>query len=234
MTAPIDIHYRFHFEGTAPVEFAVSLDSYTLLNRAPLPPCPPAWAELNYERCPNCTLDPRIHPWCPTAAHLVEPIEIFSAIPSFARTRIEVEIPERTMSKHCSVQEGLSSLFGIYMTSSGCPMLRALRPMVRFHLPFASREETVFRAAATWLIGQYLREASGGGETREISLRGLSERYRQIGLVNTAFSRRIQAAAEMDASLNAIVLLDCFAKTAPLSIENGLREMRAIFSAWED
>lgn len=233
MPSPIDIHYRFHFDESAPVEFAVSLDPYTLLNRAPLPQRPPAWAELGYERCPNCTLDPRVHPWCPTAAHLVAPIEIFSKIPSFARTRIEVEIPERTFSKHCSVQEGLSSLFGIYMTSSGCPILRALRPMVRFHLPFASREETVFRAAATWLIGQYLREA-GDGETREISLRGLSERYRQIGLVNAAFSRRIQAAAEMDASLNAIVLLDCFAKTAPLSIENGLRDMRAIFSAWDD
>ena len=233
MNAPLDIHYRFHFDETAPVEFAVSLDPYTLLNRAPLPAAPPPWTRLDYERCPNCTLDARLHPWCPTAAHLVEPIALFSKIPSFARTRIEVEIPERTMSKLCSVQEGLSSLFGIYMTSSGCPILKVLRPMVRFHLPFASREETVFRAAATWLIGQYLRD-EGGAAKRGLSLDGLSERYRQIGLVNKAFSRRIQAAAELDASLNAIVLLDCFAKTAPLSIENGLREMRSIFSAWDD
>lgn len=234
MTASIDIRYRFHFADNPPVDILFSLEPGTLLFRAPVLDSLPPWTELAWGRCPNCTLDARIHRFCPSAARLVEPLAAFSRIPSFARMRVEVETQDRVMSKLCSAQEGLSSLFGICMTASGCPILRCLRPMVRFHLPFASREETVFRAAATWLVGQFLFAPAAADGTRSVSLDGLSERYRQIAIVNRAFSRRIQSAAEMDAGLNAIVLLDCFAQEAPLSIENGLQEMKAIFSAWSD
>ena len=233
MSSPLDITYRFHLDEGAPVECTVTLDPHTIRNRAPLPTNLPAWTTLDYERCPNCTLDRDEHPCCPTAAHLVAPIELFSKVPSFAQARIDVENANRTISKVCTVQEGLSSLFGIYMTTSGCPILKVLRPLVRFHMPFTSREETVYRAASLWLLGQYLREFDEN-ETYDFSLRKLSAHYREIGQVNAAFARRIQAAAELDASLNAIVLLDCFAKTVPNFIESGLRDLRDLFAAWHE
>ena len=37
------------------------------------------------------------------------------------------------------------------MALSGCPVLEQLKPMARFHLPFASVEETIYRAASMYL-----------------------------------------------------------------------------------
>ena len=53
------------------------------------------------------------------------------------------------------------SLIGIYMVTSGCPIMDKLRPMARFHLPFASTEETIYRAISTYLLGQYFLEQKG-------------------------------------------------------------------------
>ena len=59
------------------------------------------------------------------------------------------------------VQMGVSSLLGVIMTTSGCPIMAQLKPMVRFHLPFASLEETIFRMVSMHLVAQYLRHQDG-------------------------------------------------------------------------
>ena len=233
MPSQFEITYRFHLSEGAPVECTVSLDPRTMRIQTPLPATLPAWTALGYERCPNCTLDSDEHPCCPTAAHIVAPIKLFSQIPSFAQARVECVTAERTSFKDCTVAEGLSSLYGIYMTGSGCPVLKVLRPLVRYHMPFATRDETVYRAASLWLLGQYLREFNEN-ETIDLSLRKLSAHYREIGEVNAAFARRIQSAVALDASLNAIVQLDYFAQSSTNFIENGLKDLRAMFSAWHD
>tara|TARA_B100000686_G_scaffold86198_1_gene93073 strand:- start:90 stop:251 length:162 start_codon:yes stop_codon:yes gene_type:complete len=45
---------------------------------------------------------------------------------------------ERCYVEHTTMTEAVSSLLGIYMVTSGCPVMDKLRPMVRFHLPLAT------------------------------------------------------------------------------------------------
>jgi hypothetical protein len=230
MESVYPIHYRFLMRDGTRVEFHIRLDPKTLALADPLPVDAPRWAQLSYERCPTCTLDPATHALCPAAGHLVGPVAGFSKTLSFTEARVEVETPERTMAKDTTVQTGLSSLLGIYMSSSGCPVLAKLRPMVRFHLPFATPLETTFRSVSTYLLGQLVRRSEGFEP--DWKLEGLTETYRETGEVNRAFAKRLRVAGEIDASINALILLDIFAKTVPGSIEDQLREVRTLFTAW--
>jgi len=63
----------------------------------------------------------------------------------------------------------------------------------------------------------------------EIELKGLSEIYENIRLLNVAISNRLQAATEKDSTLNALVVLDVFAASLSLKIEEFWEENENIF-----
>jgi hypothetical protein len=151
---------------------------------------------------------------------------------SYEQANVEVKVPERTISKRTSVQSGLSSLIGMQMAASGCPMTAKLRPLVRIHLPFPSGEETIFRAAGMYLLGQYLESQSGG--VPDWTLKGLADLYNEVSRTNRAFAKRLRAAAEKDANVNALTVLDTFAKVLPDSISTQLDELRYLFSSWKE
>ncbi len=50
---------------------------------------------------------------------------------------------------------------GIYMVTSGCPVMGKLKPMVKFHLPFASGEETSYRMVTMYLLAQFFKYKNG-------------------------------------------------------------------------
>ncbi|MGC4113903.1 MAG: hypothetical protein QM765_04455 [Myxococcales bacterium] len=227
--APYPIRYGFKFEDGRSAEFTVNLDPQTLLLADPWPTPEPEWARLANGRCRSCSL-PATEAYCPTAAHVAGVVKSFAMTLSITEADVTVTLPEREYRKHGAVQTSLSSLLGIYMVSSGCPVLSALRPMVRFHLPFASELDTTFRAASMYLVAQYLRSRSG--LPSEWSLDGLAEAYRRIGEVNQAFAARLRKAAPLDANINALVLLDVFAKVMPATIEEGLEDLRPAFASW--
>ncbi len=56
---------------------------------------------------------------------------------------------------------GLSPLIGIVMTTSGCPVMEHRNPMERFHLPFATLEETIFGMVSMYLLVQHYRYQDG-------------------------------------------------------------------------
>ncbi|MGI5860532.1 MAG: DUF6901 family protein [Myxococcales bacterium] len=231
MEGAYPIHYVFRLSDGTEVEFTVRLHPETLLNVASLPEQAPEWTQLEFQQCPNCPLDPKTMPLCPTAAHLVDAVSGFSRTLSFEEAEVRVDVPERSMSAHTTVQAGLSSLLGIYMSTSGCPILAKLRPMVRFHLPFATPLETMFRSTSMYLVGQFLRMQDG--HQPDWTLAGLADAYRATAEVNRAFARRLWAASEKDANINALILLDIFTKAVPDSIEDRLVELKGIFSAWD-
>jgi hypothetical protein len=99
--------------------------------------------------------------------------------------------------------------------------------MVRFHLPFATEEETLWRATSTYLLAKYYLKKKGYNP--EIELKGLSEIYENIGLVNVAIINRLQAATEKDSTLNALVVLDVFATSLSLEVEEFWAENEHIF-----
>ena len=80
---------------------------------------------------------------------------------SYEEVDVRISTDERSYVKHTTMSEALSSLLGVYMVTSGCPIMDKLRPMVRFHLPMASSEETTFRAIAMYLVAQYFRARHG-------------------------------------------------------------------------
>jgi hypothetical protein len=101
--------------------------------------------------------------------------------------------------------------------------------MVRFHLPFASLEETIFRMVSMHLVSQYLRKQAG--KTADWSLDGLTRIYGQVGQVNNDFTERLLGAAQNDVNVNALVNLDAFAKMVPLAADQMLKKMSPYFTA---
>ena len=113
------------------------------------------------------------------------------------------------------------------MVTSDCPNMISLRPMVRFHLPFATIEETVFRSVSTYLLGQYFKHKNG--EEADWDLDGLLENYETIQKVNYGMASRMRSAVDKDANLNALVVLDVFAKELPFSIQKSLEMLEYLF-----
>lgn len=225
---PFVIRYELLLPGPRTATFTIELDPQTLVNTAPPPPETPAWAALSFEKCPNCPLDEAAAPRCPVAQHLSEVVQGFAEAFSYERVSARVTVPERVYEQHdLPMQAALSSLLGVFMVTSGCPVLGRMKPMVRFHLPFASELETIVRATSMYLLGQYVAGKRGG--TPDWSLAGLADDYRAAAAVNRAFARRLRAAAPRDANVNALIRLDTFARAMPDSIDSHLEEVRFLF-----
>src|SRR5262249_45179319 len=54
-----------------------------------------------------------------------------------------------------------SSLIGIFMVTSGCPVMNKLRPMVDTHLPFMTSAESTYRVISMYLLAQFFRQRQG-------------------------------------------------------------------------
>jgi hypothetical protein len=70
-----------------------------------------------------------------------------------------------------------------------------------------------------------------GGDAR-LELEGLSRIYQAIGTVNIAIARRLREASRSDSSVNAIVVLDAYAKTVEMVIEDSLQQIEPLFAAY--
>jgi hypothetical protein len=191
----------------------------------------PAWTKLEYEQCPVCPLNSAEHPHCPIAVNLIEVINFFKDYVSSDEVEIIISTKVREFHKFTSLQEGLSSIIGIYMVSSGCPILDKLRPMVFTHLPFATPEETMYRAASMYLLAQYFLQKRG--KRAEWELKGLVEIYGNVNKVNHHFHKRLLSINPKDASLNALFHLNCFAALTTMSIaDDCLEELESLFQAY--
>jgi hypothetical protein len=224
----IEIEYFFLLEGDRHESFKVTIDSKSLQTIHSFSKQPPSWTALEFFQCPNCPLKEDTH--CPAALNMVELVERFDRLLSFHRTMVCVKTAERMIRCDTSVQRGMCSLMGLMMASSGCPLTAFFKPMARFHLPFASTEETIWRATSTYLLAQYFRQQAGN--EADISFQGLSSLYHQIQIVNSAFSKRMRAACHLDSMINAIALLDMLAKSMPYAIEESLEQIRDFFAPY--
>ena len=224
----IKIRYDFDF-GEDSAYFEICLDPKTLLRSDIESTTFPDWALLDFHQCPDCPVLKEDHPHCPVAVNLIPLIDTCGDLASYDEATIKVTTNERQYAAHTTVQRGVSSLLGLLMATSACPNMNFLRPMARFHLPFASDEETTFRAVSTYLMFQYYEIHSG--KNADLDLEGLSMIYKKLQSVNRAFSSRLKAACSQDAAVNAVVLLDLFAKDIPYSIEEKLEELGYLFES---
>ncbi len=151
----ISFHYKFSLSDGDIREFGLELDSETLSLVRKEKEFYPEWTRLPYHKCPNCPLSDAQHMHCPIAANLVDLVEFFKDSISHEEVDVEITTETRRYVKHTSLQSGISSLIGIYMVTSGCPVMDKLRPMVRTHLPFATGEEAMYRTLSMYLLAQY-------------------------------------------------------------------------------
>ncbi len=205
--APKTIAYRYRItfgDGTQKT-FAVAIESEHLGLLREERADHPEWTRLGFNQCPNCPLEASLHPRCPVAESAVALVEAFGDFPSYEEVDVVVESKNRTYSRHTSLQTAVSSLLGLYMVTSGCPILDKLRPMVDMHLPFMSREETLYRMLTMYLLAQHFREQQGRPVDRDLT--GLTRLLGEIRRVNIAFCGRLNSIEIKDASVNAVVIL---------------------------
>jgi len=188
----------------------------------------PPWTKLDFHQCPNCPLTPDTHPHCPLAARLVDIVQRFEGLVSYSEIQVDVMTAERFITQETTVQRGMSSLMGLVMATIGCPHMAFFKPMARFHLPFASAEETVYRATSMYLLAQYFLHKEG--HQADLDLTGLREIYNNIEIVNVSVAKRLRTATEADSAINAIILLDIYTKAIPVVIEESLEEIRYLFA----
>ncbi len=222
------INYHFLFKDGSEEYFPINLRLKDLSYISDGEINQPPWARLVFNQCENCPLTPINHPYCPFAVSIAEIIPKFKDRKSFETVLLRVTTPERIFEKVTPLQLGLGSLLGIFMVTTGCPHMRMLKPMVRFHLPFATVEETVYRAASTHLLGQFFRMKKN--MQPDWDLRGLAKEYEEIQSVNMGITDRLRSISEEDANANAIVILDVFAKALPSSIFVDLQELEYLFT----
>ncbi len=221
------MRYRFILEDGDQRTFDLKIDPQKMALVNNRPSDLPSWTELTFRQCPNCPLTPRTHPQCPLSLSLVNIVSTSGKLAPSQRIRVEVTTTERFVAQDTTAQKGISSMMGLVIATSGCPHTAVFKPMARFHMPLSSVEETVYRAASMYLLAQYFLNQEGAPV--DFNLEGLTRIYRNIQLINESIAERLRAGSQTDASVNALILLDMYARHLPIVIEDSLRDMRHLF-----
>ena len=226
----IAIVYHFAFPDGRKEVFHVRLHPRTLDLLDDAPEDLPAWTALAFHQCAHCPLKPEAHPHCPVAARIAAIVAPFGNVVSHTSVDVRVETPERVVFKRTTAQQGASSLMGLVMATSGCPHTAFFKPMAAYHLPMANVDEMVYRAASMYALAQYYVQRAGGAH--DPTMAGLMEIYKAIEKLNVHMARRVRAAIQQDAAVNAIVVLDFFAKNVAFMIDEKLDEFAHLFKMY--
>jgi hypothetical protein len=221
------IQYRFILAEGEQRAFDLKIDPQTMVLVNSRPSRLPAWTDLIFHQCPNCPLTPRTHPQCPLAINLVNVVSSSSKLASYDRIRVEVKTADRFTAQETSAQKGISSMMGLIIATSGCPHTAVFKPMARFHTPLASVEETVYRAASMYMLAQFYLIQEG--MPADFKLEGLTNIYHNMQMINESIAARLRAGSQTDSSVNALILLDMYARHLPIVIEDSLRDLRYLF-----
>jgi hypothetical protein len=218
--------YTFLFADRHTITFTVALDAISQeVNTCPL--VPPAWARLCYHQCPPCPLHDAEHPFCPVALAVADLVTTFKDTASYIKCTVSCVSPERTVVKETSVQEGLSSILGLLMATSGCPVMDFVKPLARFHLPFASVEESIFRAVSVYMLRLYYRKDRDQEEV--LSLHDIKKHYALVKQVNKGLLQRIRSITDLDADNNAIITLTSLSQILEMEIDANLESLQYLF-----
>jgi hypothetical protein len=221
------ITYKFTLPDNTEEVFELAFDEQRIEIINDFKEPPPPWTELEHHQCPHCPLRSEDHPFCPVALNLTTAIDRFDHLMSFDKILVNVISPERHVTYKTSAQEGISSLMGLLIAGSSCPVTHFFKPMARFHLPFANKDETLWRAAATFLLARYFTDR--GLQKSDMDLQGLVSIYDNVTILNDYMVERVRSVTSKDSAVNALVHLDVFAKFLTPPLEDTLNQIRPIF-----
>jgi hypothetical protein len=219
--------YSFEWSDRPSAHFTVTLDPSSLTLVQPNGSDPAAWTRLTQEQCPCCPLEKRAHTYCPVAVNLQDLVTAFKDRVSFDDCMVRCVTPQRTYLKKTSVMDGLASIFGIIMATSGCPVMDFLKPMARFHLPFATIEETTMRSTSMFLLRQYFARLDDPNQCFDFKL--LEDHYRRVQEVNEGLLARINSLGHNDADKNALVTLHSLSQFLSIEIDYSLETLADFF-----
>ncbi len=223
--------YHFKFENGIESLFEIFLEPTTLQIIRKSKKEPAEWTKFENFECAHCPLDKDEYKFCPVAVNLQELIEFFSEKTSFEKVKVTVDTKERSYFKDTDMQSAVGSLIGIIMPASGCPILAKLRPMLRFHLPFATIEETEFRVFAMYALAQFLRHKTG--KQPDWELKSLVKLYDDIQKINTNVVSKIAKLENQDASINSVVVLNNFANFVSMDLDDeDFSRLTGLFGSW--
>ena len=224
--------YRFVFSDMTERIIALNINSETLTLVEDTSIEKPEWTKSEFFDCKTVSCGQIENGYCPIALILNRFVKLFSNLPSYEKVTTYVESNRRIYSKETSLQEGFGSLLGIMMPTSGCPTLGKLKPLAKFHLPFASIEETEFRVFSMYLLAQYVRMQKGLEPDWE--MKSLKKLYDDIQTINRTVARKIADLEKMDASINSVIVLNNFADSVTFSLEENLLHFEKLFDDWLD
>lgn len=229
MDEAVNFRYVFTLESGHVEQFEISLnEKLELVLDQPADEFP-EWARLDCHKCPNCTLDSATTRYCPAALGISELLFHFESLNSTDRARVEVKTAARTYVKETDLQDGLFSIMGVIMPTSGCPALKFLRPMARFHLPFSTIHETEVRAVSFWLLRQYFEQ--GPRKDVDQALEDLNARYEELQTVNRCLIDRIRLMERAgDVNKNAVVILMVLSQMVSSEIKSHLKHLEYLFN----
>lgn len=214
----IEIKYNFAFTKDFIKSFSLKLNEKTFELNGFENEELPDWASFKNFRCQVCSLDREQYSHCPIALNLNRIIPFFSDFPSYEKVNVTVETPQRNYTKTTTIQEALGAMAGILMAGSKCPVMSKLKPLIRFHLPFASLEETGYRVISMYLMAQYIKMSKGIEPDWEMAK--LNDLYKEIQIVNSSIAQLLSSLEEKDTGKNAVVVLNNFATFLTFRLEN--------------
>ncbi|NVK17821.1 MAG: hypothetical protein HWE30_03910 [Methylocystaceae bacterium] len=221
------ISYRFFAPKEEKVQIDLNFDDDTYQLQIDENGDKPEWARLCNNKCTNCPLGEEVE-WCPAALGVAQFLPAFKSKFSYEKTVVEVETPTRTVVTKATFQTGIASLLGLTCATSGCPHSKFLRPLARFHLPFATEQETVFRSLSAYLLMQY-KKNHDQGINHPPSFDDLNEAYATLSIVNSFLAERLRDGVERDAALNAVMILDGFALITPENTDGSFLDLEGVF-----
>lgn len=224
---PYWFNYTIELENGQRAQFRIELDPTTLTMHPASPEPYPPWTQLSYNQCRCCPLSPRQTLYCPISVNITELVERFKDIVSHNNCLVVCETMDRTYSKQTSAMDGLTSIFGVVMATSDCPVMNFLKPMARFHLPFSSVEETTARSTSLFLLGQYFQFREG--RVQRFDFDELERRYAKVQLVNEGLLERIRSLGHRDADKNAIITLHSLSQFLSMEMDFSLTTIAPFF-----
>ena len=225
-------HYRINMEDGQQTQIRIVLDPKTL-TMIPFSSGPyPDWTALAYNQCKCCPLSVATQAVCPIAVNISDLVDRFKNILSHKNCLVVCETVDRTYSKKTSAMEGLTSVFGIIMATSDCPVMNFLKPMARFHLPFSSVEETTARSTSLFLLGQYFEYKKG--RVQSFNFNQLENNYAKVQHVNEGLLSRIRSLGQRDADKNAIITLHSLSQFLSIEMDFSLNTIAHLFERGGD
>jgi len=223
------IYYEFLFSSGRIESFDLSFRELDFALE-PLGPSDEHWTKLDYHQCALCPLRKVDHEFCPVARNLSHVLARFRHDNSHDPVRVRTTADERITERKGDLQTGISSIMGLVMATSGCPILDTFKPMAYTHLPFANEGETIFRSVSTYLTAQYVRMCHG--LTPDWTLSNFLPSYSAVQQVNASFIERLRSVFVSDANLNALILLDAIAQFGTFTLkDNWLGKVEPLFLA---